>query len=180
MLYWRLKGESTAREKLIALFWPDAEEKAVRHLYVALLVLCGKLSRLNVWSGGFAPPRRQQPCGPQPGMGIETDLTTIEKMLDDLGSLQYCRTRSVTLPENLLEGLSLPDTQGFLMITLQRAAWHHKVGALLQRLAQMQAEAGRVPAQSRRHGGFRADPFNEVAHRNLMRFLLASGRPQVG
>ena len=76
-----------------------------------------------------------------------------------------------------LEGLSLPGTPAFdEWLTLQRAAWHHTVSTLLQRLSQMQAEAGETAqaiTTARLH--ITHDPFNEAAYRDLMRLLLTSG-----
>lgn len=190
LIYLGVERGKHSREKLVALFWPDSDEERGRGSLRRTLVF---LRRSLGVAGHDAQPQRliteHNLVSLNPEC-LDVDLWVVETALagrqypkpaDELEQhntlLSRIERASALCRGDFLEGFSLPDSPAFdEWLNLQREAWHYKMGALWEKLSQLQAEAGETAkaiAMARLQVAH--DPFNEAAHRNLMRLHIAIG-----
>lgn len=172
LIYLVVEGGWHSREKLVALLWPESDDKRGR------ASLRSTLARL----------RRALPAGDYllTGRGeiafdfecpIELDLQQIETALQEEDLPEVWQTALTTDRGEFLAGFSLPDAPEFdTWAAAQGEVWHHRLERVYERLCRWQLEGGESTRAVKTAIQWTVrSPLNESAYRHLMEAYYLAG-----
>lgn len=179
LVYLVVEGGMPSREKLTALLWPESDAKRGR---ASLRNTLGYL-RSTLGPAGVPLIIERDVLGFEFNTEFDLDLHLLEVAQQALQAGVALPVRSSlqtalnVYRSDFLEGFSLGDAPDFDdWASLQREHWHRQIGMVCDRLSQMQFDAGEIdPALETVARWIALDPWDEVAHRRLMRLYLANG-----
>ncbi|MDE3074367.1 MAG: AAA family ATPase [Chloroflexota bacterium] len=173
-----------SREKLVSLFWPDADTEHGRTTL-----------RTTLWflRAALRPPAEEEHVLSRRDLlafRFEAEHQLDLQQLADAAEL--AKTPHNVTPVHLLprlqdaaqlyrgdflEGFNLADAPDFDdWVAVQREAWHRRIGQVLDSLSRWQCDCGQVAEALESAGRWVAlDPLNETAHRRMMELHLAAG-----
>ena len=165
-------GRVHDRERIHALLWPESGKvQAQASLRQALLTIRRSLS-------SHAPHalRSSDATIALDDSQVQVDVTTLERSVADATHEALERITSVCVGP-FLEGFAAGSAPFDEWIASERARLQELVGEGLERLAELQAQAGRVDRaiQTTLHS-LRLEPLQERTHRALMRLYAMHGR----
>jgi DNA-binding SARP family transcriptional activator/Leucine-rich repeat (LRR) protein len=181
--------QSHRRETLVGLLWPEWPERSARHsLSQALSNLRRAIDSIDATESFFLVTQRTIQFNADSDYTL--DATMIATLLevceghyhDEIETCNQCMERLqqavVWYGGGFLEGFSLGDSSAFEeWVILQRERFHRLATEALQRLSgcyERRGELDRALQHARRW--LELDPWQEEAHRQLMRLLALSGR----
>lgn len=178
LAYLVAEPEARARASLAALFWPESDAER------AHAALRRTLARLREAIGGefleawrdllrFVPIAAAIDLN-QARLAWEIARGSGPLTADEASALRRAVDRD---RGPFLEGLSLSDAPDYDdWASVQREAWHRRLGLVLSRLAEWQAETGDLAAalDTARRGAAR-DRYDEAAQTRLIQLYLAAG-----
>ncbi len=179
LIYLVVEGGMPSREKLTVLLWPDSDTKRGR---ASLRNTLGYL-RSALDPTGEPLIIERYALGFDFNAEFDLDIHLLEVAQQ---ALQEGTTSALQAPlqtalnvyrSDFLEGFSLGDAPDFDdWASLQREHWHRQIGMVCDRLSQMQFDAGEIdPALETVTRWIALDPWDEGAHRRLMRLHFANG-----
>jgi len=164
-------GRRTGREKLAGILWGKSGEHQAR----ASLRQC--LSRTRHALGSFADAiiADADAVALDPDQ-VDVDVEWLRRVDKSMTSDEYRRLAAL-VPGDLLDGLALPEAAFETWLRDERAAFREQANAALHtavaRLSETGDDEGAIAVARTL---LRLDPFDEGAHRTLMRLLDGSGR----
>ena len=186
LVYLAVEDVAHSRAEIAALLWPESDEMRARATLRRTLAFLrqalhepgspGELPHLTVDRDNLGFNRAS---------GHHLDLHTVDWVL---AQLHTASTQATPSMEDLLRaasrvrgefmaGFSLSDAPAFDdWASLQRERWHRRVGALFDRLSQLQADLGQGSAAIETAVRWLAhDPLDEAAHRRVMQLHFNAG-----
>ncbi len=183
LVYLAVEGRLVARERLMALFWPESNRTRAR---TALRTTLTYLRDALREQGDTHLLVAQDALGLKFDGEVEVDCRVLEAAamaaahqpsLHPRQLMAQCQQASAQYRGDFLAGFSLSDAPEFDdWLSVQREHWHQRLSLILERLSQWQFDGGEIARSietARRWVSH--DPFNEAAHRRLMQSYLASG-----
>ncbi|HEY3232684.1 MAG TPA: BTAD domain-containing putative transcriptional regulator, partial [Roseiflexaceae bacterium] len=196
LIYLAVEGGMHAREKITALFWPDSDRPHGRTMLRTTITYLRDALHDDPQPAHLVVERDALGFDRSSDYGL--DLHSLDdafalislpegvphphadvRLLDDrraqmLAQLQQAVQR---YRGEFLEGFALEDAPDFEeWVRLQREAWHRRMSAVFERLAQLQADSGAFPSAIDTITHWVAhDPWNERAYQSLMQLHLAVG-----
>jgi DNA-binding SARP family transcriptional activator len=185
--YLAIDGAMHPRDELVALLWPEADERKGR----MVLRTCLSVLRRTLDAMAGAPPILRVAAD---ALGLERSATVVD--VHELASAAAL-ARQPTAPPGLrsqlesaialyrgplLHALTLPDAPDFeAWVLAQRTASHRHLSTALARLAGLQEEAGDLQAAATTLCRWlEHDPLEESACQRLIAVRLAAGDPASG
>lgn len=191
LIYLAVEARLHPREHLAALLWPESNsERSYANLRNTLnrlqTALCQAGSQREISYLHVTPTA----LGLNPDANIEIDLHTVEQayalaradrsnraLLKGLEGLPLLQSAVASQRGDFLVGFSLSDAPGFDdWSSIQREAWHRRLGLILDRLSEIQFANGEFAATAETASRWIAlDALNETAYRRKMRAHFAAG-----
>jgi DNA-binding SARP family transcriptional activator len=188
LIYLCVEGGLHAREKLVALLWPDSDIKKGRgSLRLTLTYLREALAGARGETSEGALLINQEDSL---GFGFHSDWEMDLQRLEAAAQVVRTHRGALTTEQRALlesavkqyrgdfiEGFLLADAPAFdEWASIQREIWHHRATLVFERLSQIQFEGGELhDAIETAIRWLAHDPLNESAHRHLMQAHLALG-----
>ncbi len=168
--YLALQGGAHQREKLAALFWPEAETAK------ALGALRRTLSVLNTALAGVGLEIERESVAATPALWVDVrEFQRLAALPDNLAA----QAEAVRLAgDDFLAGFTLRDSPAFDdWQFFQAEALRRELAEILERLVAALTQRGEVPAAIAHARRWLAlDPLHEPAHRQLMGLYAAAGQ----
>ncbi|HEV2581588.1 MAG TPA: AAA family ATPase, partial [Ktedonobacteraceae bacterium] len=190
LIYLGVEGGLHSREKITALFWPDSDEPQGR---TSLRRTLADLRSTFYEAGGPAHLIIERDMlGFDFSSDMNLDLRTLENtyslvresstVLEARGTVHHLLLHQLQRAASLyrgpfLEGFSLSEAPNFdNWIGLQREVWHQRMSRILDKLSQVQLDAGELlGAVETLTRWIALDLLNESAQRRLIAVHLAAG-----
>ncbi|GAC1348967.1 MAG: hypothetical protein NVSMB27_18650 [Ktedonobacteraceae bacterium] len=194
LIYLAVEGGMHSREKITTLFWPESDttrgrgslrltltylrdalggESAKDHAHMHLI------AERDALSFDFRSPHELDVHTLQTAFKQTRTNANAENLQEATRRTLFSQWQTAVgqYRSNFLDGFSLSDAPDFDdWIRLQREAWHQRMTTVLDRLLQVQFDAGELPgAIDTAHRWVAHDPLNEIAYHRLMQVQFAAG-----
>jgi DNA-binding SARP family transcriptional activator len=177
IVYLTVEGGLHARDKLATLLWPDSDRIHAR----AMLRYTLTDLRRTLRDSPDAPHVivQREFLGVDLASDLDLDLAPLRAAgrLSRSGTLIELREAARTWRGEFLDGFSVSDAPEFeAWVSVQRELWRRSMERVLDRLSQMEIEAGEfAEAMATVLRWLTANQLNEEAHRRLVRLHLRTG-----
>ena len=186
LMYLAVEAGWHSREKIATLFWPESD--AARSRSTLRRTRAFLRQTLNETTEPVDRPHLLVERD-RLGFNFASDFALDLRVLGSIplparsaadGSadlLPHLKSAADSYRGDFLEGFSLSDAPAFDdWVSVQREAWHRRMGLVYARLSQLQSDAGQVAAAIGTAARWVVhDPFDEAAHRCLMQLHFAAG-----
>lgn len=181
MAYLAVETRAHQREELAGLFWPDYPESSARTSLRNVLANVRRVIDDRHASPPFLTISRQT-IRVNPAGNIDSDVAIFDRPFPpepfDPELLSHLEEAVAAIQGSFLAGFSLADSPAFEeWILLKREYFERQIGGALRRLTNHYAkEKAYTQALAHARRWVALDPWQEEAHRQVMRLLALSGR----